>query len=425
MEPRRWRVGSKSEARREASWVRLAAMRLMPLISPLRAVRSSWWLGVGGWLALSALACGSSPAVPPNAPGFDPEGQTKCSVAKSQTKPLIVEWPSADRMALETQLTTGLVPVRYTGCEMQVLSHCTAPGSYKYISATRQDDVLRIRNEDELYASIPVYAASFEGALSTSGQLTVNMSMVGRFLSDRAVFQVEDLEGACQGATHVITGTTVGAFEFYSGADSQVGAAVGVAGVAKVGGRQLAAKETINKAGATSACDGASTSDQQPPSGCGALIRIEVVPIAGAIEVVSQPTAQPTAPSDEEDHSSDTSQGDSGGSCDPDRLNKSCKRQSDCCSGEYCDDPCNLNSSLAPAARTLFAESCPDPTCATIPSECKGSRSRRTCRWSSDCCYDEQCYDPCNASLLPRTPTPNLLGQGSPSCSQESYCRKK
>ena len=394
-------------------------MRLIPSMSTLRLRLPSWWLGLGGWLALSALACGSSPAVPPDAPGFDPEGQTKCSVAKSQTKPLIVEWPSADRMALETQLKGGLVPVRYTGCEMQVLSHCTAPGSYKYISATRQDDVLRIRNEDELYASIPVYAASFEGALSTSGQLTVNMSMVGRFLADRAVFHVADLEGACQGATHVITGTTVGAFEFYSGADSEVGAGVNVAGVAKVGGRQLAAKETINKAGATSACDGASSNDEQPPSGCGALIRIEVMPLEG---VTPAPTAVAAATAD----SSPVAAPPSAGRCDPNRLNKSCKSQSDCCSGEYCDDPCDLNSSWSPATRRLFAEqACPAPTCTTIPSECQGSRPKRTCRYDSECCYDERCHDPCNASLLPATPTPNLLGQDAPACSEESTCRKK
>ncbi|MBW2459943.1 MAG: hypothetical protein JRI68_35975 [Deltaproteobacteria bacterium] len=382
------------------------------------------WLVAGGWLALSALACGSSPVVPPDGPAYDPEGQTKCSVAKSQQKPLIVEWPSADRMALETQLKGGLVPVRYTGCEMEVLSHCRASGEYRYIAATRQDDVLRIRNEDELYASIPVYAASFEGALSTSGQLTVSMSMVGRFLSDRAQFKVGDLDGACQGATHVIVGTTVGAFEFYSGADSEVGVGVD-AQVVKVGGRQLASKETINKAGATTACDGATTNDEMPPSGCGALIRIEVVPIEGAVPEPAPVASQPSAPPEQ------GSSAPTGGSCDASRLDKSCKRQSDCCSGEYCDDPCGLNSSLTRATPNLLAQDeCPDPVCRTIPSECRGSRSRRTCRWNSDCCHDERCYDPCKASLdrsAPATRHPNLLAQGAPapSCTEESYCRKK
>jgi len=388
---------------------------------PARCLPLHGWLGVGGWLALSALACGASPVVDPNPPDYDPEGQTKCSVAKSQQKPLIVEWPSADRMALETQVRTGLVPVRYTGCEMEVLSHCKVDGDYRYIAATRQDDVLRIRNEDELYANIPVYAASFEGALSTSGQLTVSMSMVGRFLADRAQFKMADLEGTCQGATHVIVGTTVGAFEFYSGADSEVGVGVD-AQVVKAGGRQLAAKETINKAGATTACDGATTNDEAPPSGCGALIRIEVVPIEGA---VSQPAAVASQPGNPPPSGPSPT---AGAGCDPGRLDKSCKRHSDCCSGEYCDNPCNLSVSVTPPVRHLLAqEECPPPTCRTIPAECRGNRSRRTCRWNTDCCYDERCYDPCKASRLPQTPLPNLLAQGAPAprCTEESYCRKK
>src|SRR5512136_494974 len=121
------------------------------------------------WLVLLA-SCGGHR----NPPAFDPKGQTKCSIAKSQLRPLIVEWPSADRLDLEALAKQGMVAVRYEGCEMEVLRGCKVDGTYRYSAATRQDDRVHIRDEDGLYANIPVYAAKFEAALKTAGELTVS-----------------------------------------------------------------------------------------------------------------------------------------------------------------------------------------------------------------------------------------------------------
>jgi hypothetical protein len=61
----------------------------------------------GGGNAASNLA---------KAPAYNPKDQTKCGVEKSQAKPLIVEWPSADRGELEAQAhNRGLVVIRYEG----------------------------------------------------------------------------------------------------------------------------------------------------------------------------------------------------------------------------------------------------------------------------------------------------------------------
>jgi hypothetical protein len=46
-------------------------------------------------------------------------------VRKSQDKPLIVEWPSAERVEPESEMQDGLVVVRYDGCT----ACCSAPGS--------------------------------------------------------------------------------------------------------------------------------------------------------------------------------------------------------------------------------------------------------------------------------------------------------
>src|SRR4051794_24492206 len=56
------------------------------------------------FVCLSAVvpACGGHAAAV-KLPTFETPGQSKCSVTSSQSRPLIVEWPSADRGALEAQ----------------------------------------------------------------------------------------------------------------------------------------------------------------------------------------------------------------------------------------------------------------------------------------------------------------------------------
>src|SRR4051794_2921217 len=63
---------------------------------------------------------------------FEPGDQSKCSISKSQLRPLIVEWPSADRAALEAAMSQYGVAVKYSGCQMEVLPRCQVPGKYQY-----------------------------------------------------------------------------------------------------------------------------------------------------------------------------------------------------------------------------------------------------------------------------------------------------
>ena len=225
-----------------------------------------------------SAACGGGPRPAPKPPAFDPKGQTKCGVSRSQARPLIVEWPAADSVALEAQAKKGLVFVRYEGCEMEVLRRCSAAGAYKYTGTTRRDDEVSIRDQDELYANIPVHAAQLEATLRRAGELHVSMSMVGSYDADRGNVRKDELQGDCSAATHVITGLTAGAFEFYADAQSTVGGGVAVLGAA-AGVSGSTKHEPLNRAGDASRCAVATTKDGEPPEGCGALLRIEVVPL--------------------------------------------------------------------------------------------------------------------------------------------------
>lgn len=237
-------------------------------------------------VSLFTLSCGPSVPAPSGAPSPPPlpvGPQTKCGVTKSQEKPLIVEWPSAARGDLETQARGGLVVVRYRGCEMDVLPRCRAPGAYVYAPFTPKVDRVIIRDQDELWASIPIGAARFEGTLRQAGQLNVAMTLVGKMTSDRGVLRAAELSGDCEGATHVIVGITVGAFEFFAGADQGAGAGAQLFG-AGGGAKTAALRETLTKDGLTASCAAAKLTDPTPPEGCGALLRLEVLPL-GATEV--------------------------------------------------------------------------------------------------------------------------------------------
>lgn len=245
--------------------------------------------------AIGIAACGPG-ALTENlvkAPEFNPKGQAKCGVAKSQAEPLIVEWPDAARGKLESQVRRGVVAVRYVGCDMQVLGQCTAPGKYGYASLNPKKSRVKMRNADELYANIPAYAVKFEGTLARAGELNVEMTIVGRYESDRSSVRVEDLRGDCDGATHVVTGLSVGAFEFFAGADARAGVGA-TAGDVGVGAKSTSSRETLNADGQEEACRKAAAADTIPPYGCGALLGLEVQPIVGAQPAAPAPAVEQT-----------------------------------------------------------------------------------------------------------------------------------
>jgi len=223
----------------------------------------------GGGNAASHLA---------TAPTFEPAGQAKCGVKKSADHPLIVEWPSADRATLEAKAQSGLVAVRYVGCEMEVLHRCRLPGKYGYTSITPKHDSVTIKDADDLYANMPVGAAKLEGKLEKSGQLNVSMTIVGRYEADQTSFAPSQLAGDdCDRATHVVSGMTTGAFELSAGASASVGGQVNGFG-AGAGGKSTSSHETLERDGHEDKCEGSSPRGA-PPDGCGAVLRLDLVPV--------------------------------------------------------------------------------------------------------------------------------------------------
>lgn len=208
----------------------------------------------------------------------------RCGGAGQIVRPLIIEWPATDRASLEGRLRRGLVVVRYEGCVVEVLRECTAPeAAYDYLGITRKSDQITIRTTDELYANMPLTAVELEAKLAKAGELNVAMALVGNYEAQRARFNISELSGRCEGATHVIAAAQVGAFEFFTGAAAEIGAGVEVENVAGVGGRSTASREILNRDGDAIACTSSTPDDTVPPAECGALLRLELSAIDGVV----------------------------------------------------------------------------------------------------------------------------------------------
>jgi len=236
---------------------------------------------VAAWAVLLG-ACAHGPAEElAKPPKLEIPGKSKCKAGETPTHPLVVEWPAVDRASLEARIAHGLVVVRARGCDIEVLRGCWVAAQYDYVGLTRKNDRVRIRSVDELYASLPLGAAGLEGKLARYKGLDVEIALVGMFEAPFGGTSRGQLEGDCAEATHVITGAQVGAFQFYAGGAGELKAGVKVGG-AGAGAGTAAARETLSADGDPARCDASTTADAHPPEGCGAIIRIELTPLAPA-----------------------------------------------------------------------------------------------------------------------------------------------
>jgi len=165
---------------------------------------------------------------------------------------------------------------------MEVLDRCSAGGAYRYVPFTPKEDRLVIRDRRDLFANLPMGAAGLQAKLERLGEIDLGMTLVGKYETDAGLAREEDLRGDCGEATHVVTGLTVGAFALSAGGSLDLGAGGTAFGV----GAKASAKderETLSRDGDARMCAKATLDDTKPPRWCGAVVRVEVVPVARSL----------------------------------------------------------------------------------------------------------------------------------------------
>ena len=156
---------------------------------------------------------------------------------------------------------SGLIPVAYTPSEgrLTIVNGCTVSGAYGYEGGGPKDFNLEMKSEDEAKGMLPLSWASFSAGFKQSQSLVIHYRQPGTFWAPEGGGFVLDGDG-CKGATHVISGIAVGAYQTHIGSAS--GVVLGASAPGGVGGGASSNESSDQRvtAGAIDACDQASAS---------------------------------------------------------------------------------------------------------------------------------------------------------------------
>lgn len=246
---------------------------------------------VAAWVSpLVMIACADT-AGTVRAPEIPSDQQARSRVRPDPLEPLVIEWPASERAELEARLGSGLVVVRYDGRTMDVLRQCRMAGGYEFHTTSVHRDLIVIEDERELQARLPLGAARLSATLRQAGQLQVRLAVVGTYRAAPREFLRSELEGDCDGASHVVNSVAVGAFELKSGGLSQVQGGASIANVG-AGAEHGSRTETLSSSGEVAACERLTGEHAAPPEGCGALVRLGLATIRRDPPVAPPPLPQ-------------------------------------------------------------------------------------------------------------------------------------
>jgi len=269
-------------------------------------------LPLGGCGVLGAGA-GAPPAAP-TAPS-DPTPLARCKVAASASSPLVTEWPASEKAHLESLSASGAVAVEYSGCELHLVDACKPTGRYGWRRTTLARDSIEVTDADELWAKLPLGAASLEGELERSGRLEVQTTISGQLALEGFDPAQIAKNPECARVTHVVSAISVGAFELVAGGNATTSGGASVAGVG-AGAKHVGSQRTMRSAGEPARC--ADSTDEAPDRDCASPVQLFLQPVGNAPAAVANatptnaPAAEPPAsggvqlsfpaPQDEDEH---------------------------------------------------------------------------------------------------------------------------
>lgn len=251
-----------------------------------RAAHAAMVLGLVG----AAASCSPAPPAPGPAPmPPSPEFIT------GNLEPMIVDWQPEQRGDLEVSMRDGLVVVGYDKRGFRHLRDCHVDGTYGFMGMTRRERVVRLESADDVRANLPLgglgLAARLGGELENGATLDIAMVMIGKLRTTWRNVAADDLVGQCAGATHVVRGATVGAFAVDKGDRTRMRAVAEIFG-AGAGGSVASSSMVRVVDGQLADCSSAAPDSPSAPRQCGALIRVELLPIAATKDVKAASLAE-------------------------------------------------------------------------------------------------------------------------------------
>ncbi len=226
-----------------------------------------------------------------------------CPNIKRPDEPSVVSWDASALSSLKARMNQGGVVVRYSveGCkaELEPLPYCVVKGAKYQYQWTPGTEKIEARSSREVFAELPLGAASLSGKVSGGKMLRVDAKLAG--LSELP-FDVkldrEALEGDCDRATHVVARFYLGGFTMVSGESRQLSAKASIFGFGG-GGEAEQGLSVENSVGQKAACDAAQEKEGEQ-AGCSFPLRIGLrslrSPASNTVAVPSTPVSTPAAP---------------------------------------------------------------------------------------------------------------------------------
>jgi uncharacterized protein len=249
---------------------------------------------------MSGCGGGAHDAMRPDQPtAAKATGRVSIPAVDGPSSPLVVDWKAEQRADLEEAIHDGIAVVAWDDKGLRLLKGCHVTGNYGYLPVQVKKDVVRLETADDVQANLPLggigLVGKIGGGFSSGTTLDIALAMVGKRRTTWNAVARDDLEGNCDGATHYVRAILVGAFAMKTGSRAKAEAAVEIFG-AGTSGQSSSSKDVDTSDGKLEACEKASGDEEKPPSNCGALLRLELEPIA---KEGSHATAAPAKPEKE------------------------------------------------------------------------------------------------------------------------------
>ncbi len=140
----------------------------------------------------------------------------QCPDVTDATDPWLIESEPTLKVRIQSRAQKGVLLVKYTGCNLEVLYGCEQAGQYEFTATTRSKQTEYIRSQDELFAKVPIGALKLAGEFQQGDLWALNYVLVGT--QDTSIQEIDHstLSGKCAEATHFVQGMAVGAYELTS-----------------------------------------------------------------------------------------------------------------------------------------------------------------------------------------------------------------
>lgn len=203
---------------------------------------------------------------------------------------LVVDLQPEARVDLEIAMRRGVAVVRWDCQRLVVLPGCELDEPYAFTGTSPKEQVVEMASGDAVRATLPLTGARLAGDLSgefaRGRSLDLALIMIGKKSASLTHATIDDLRGSCQGATHVITSATLGAFALTTGARASARSAAEIFGA----GAQLVSsvsRQIETKDGSLAACRGSERDATVPPHQCDAVLRVELLPLEEPLPAVA------------------------------------------------------------------------------------------------------------------------------------------